>query len=159
MQIPKQVYDLTPDDLASHPVWEFCLGAEWLEGQDEATVRPRDDVEAAGGWADGDFVVAARFRLRDGTELGGYVFAREEDDTAARQPVIVVERGQVAFWHGAIKPDPNELARAREMLAGPGEQVFPITYRSSVCVGSDFLTGRIRGFCYLDEDEGSAMVR
>lgn len=158
-QVRKHVYELTPGDLAAHPVWEFCLDEEWVDGQDETTVRSRDDVQAVGGRPEGDFVVSAEFRLRDGSVLGGYVFTREEDDPSARQPAIVTERGQVGFWHGVFKPSLAELAETYERLGRPAERVFPVRYRSRVWVGGDFLKGTIRGFCYLDKAEGMVEVR
>jgi len=158
-QVRKHVYDLTPPDLAAHPVWEFCLDEEWVVGQDETTVRNRDDVQAVGGRPEGDFVVSAEFRLRDGSVLGGYVVTREEDDPSARQPVIVTERGQVGFWRGALPLTPAELAEAYDLLGRRAEEVFPVRYRSRVWVGTDFLKGTIRGFCYLDKAEGMVEVR
>jgi len=158
-RIRKHVYDLTPDDLAAHPVWEFCMDRHWPAGQDETTVRSRDDMEAVGLWPEAGFVLAAEFRLRDGTVMSGYVLSAEDDDPAARQPAIVTDRGQVGFWRGALKPAPPELAEAYALLSRPPKAVFPIRYRSRLWVGHDFLKGTIRGFSYLDKAEGIVDVR
>jgi hypothetical protein len=40
MQVCKQDYDLSLNDLAQFPVWEYALDEEGYEGQDERTVRP-----------------------------------------------------------------------------------------------------------------------
>jgi hypothetical protein len=68
--IRKQVYELTHDDLAVHPAWEFCLDEEDRPGQDEATVQPiivtdRGQVEFWLGLVDGRAAAAERARLYD----------------------------------------------------------------------------------------------
>jgi len=120
------------------------MDRHWPAGQDETTVRSRDDMEAVGLWPEAGFVLAAEFRLRDGTVRSG---------------AIVTDRGQVGFWRGALKPAPAELAEAYALLSRPPKAVFPIRYRSRLWVGHDFLKGTIRGFSYLDKAEGIVDVR
>ena len=47
-QTRKQVYLLSAEDFKSYPIWEFCLDEEGMEGQDEATVKPSEDLEVPG---------------------------------------------------------------------------------------------------------------
>ena len=46
-RIRKQVYELRPEDFVTASIWEFALDEEGAPGQDEATVRPRADLERA----------------------------------------------------------------------------------------------------------------
>ena len=152
MRIRKQVYELTQEDFAQHPVWEFALDEEGEEGQDEATVRPRSDLSEVTDCSQGDFVVATEFHLRDGSQFRGFVYAREEKGLGSVQPVIITDQGQLAFWHGAIRPEPGELRRAYELLGRLPDRVFPIRFHSLVVVGGGPIEGIVPGFLYLDDD-------
>src|SRR6266511_2765069 len=86
--IRKQVYDLTPDDLAGTPIWEFALDEEGLAGQDEATVKPRPDLERA-DVDEGLLVIRAEFASADGPLFDGYVSPQHEAQLGWIQPTIV----------------------------------------------------------------------
>ena len=57
-RLRRQVYLLSAQDFADHPVWEFCGDEEGFEEQDEATVKPSGEAEIS-GYAPGAYVVAA----------------------------------------------------------------------------------------------------
>ena len=152
MRVRKQVYELTPDDLQKCPVWEFALDEEGEEGQDEATVRPRPELKAIADRSEGDLVCAAEFRLADDTVLNGYIYAQEETNLGAVQPVIVTRGGQVAFWHGVSKPDPDQIARAYAALGRAKEAVFPVSFRSAVEVEGKRMEGVVPAFLYREDD-------
>src|SRR5947209_20314005 len=58
----RQVYELTLDDLAAFPVWEFRLDEQDQEGRDESTVRPYKTSSPLDP-ADRMFIVRAVFTL------------------------------------------------------------------------------------------------
>lgn len=58
-------------------IWEFALDEEGVLGQDEATVRPRADLERA-DLDEGLFVIQAEFVAADGTRFDGYVSPQQE---------------------------------------------------------------------------------
>ena len=147
MNVRKQVYDLTVADLAATPAWEFALDEEGEEGQDEATVRPvrgRAPIDPAAGM----YVVRARFRLADGTQLVGYLTPPVQGDSTwpTIQPIIVTARGQVMFWFGALAPDRKALTAAYENLGKKASQVFPVSYESDVPLIGGPVRGELSGF-------------
>src|SRR4051812_23572941 len=131
MKIRKQVYELTPADLERFPVWEYALDEEGEEGQDETTVRP---FVATGkiDSADGPCMVRASFRLADGTAMAGFLTpnAHAQIDLGMIQPVIVTDRGQVAFWCGVIEPDASHLAECYSILGRTAHEIFPVSFAS-----------------------------
>jgi len=144
-RVRKQVYDLAPTDLEDCAIWEFALDEEGEEGQDEATVRPRPDLDVADPGR-GYFVVRAEFAAHDGTRFDGYATACEDDALASVQPTIVTDRGQVRFWLGAFGPRPAELETAYELLAKTAEALFPLRYRAVVPVRGGRVEGVIPAF-------------
>ncbi len=150
MQVRKQVYELTPDDLTSFPVWEFCLDEEGVEGQDEATVRPYEKpgpVDPASGM----FAVKAIFTLADGTEFTGYLTPPEQadrEDIGIIQPIIVTDKGQLMFWNGLLKPTKAILDENYGLLEKSASEVFPVRYRSAVELEGGAVEGTIGGFLY-----------
>ena len=146
----RQIYELTLQDLASSPAWEYALDEEGEPDQDEATVRPY----SFSGFldpSDGMFIVAARFWLADGTEMRGYLTPPPGDDRSLGtiQPQIVTERGQVSFWCGRCLPDP---ARAYELLGRGEVSVFPIRFESAVPLVGTKVSGSVPGFLCLESD-------
>ncbi len=159
MKIRKQVYELTPADLERFPIWEYALDEEGEEGQDEATVRPfaaDGELEAA----DGPFMVRAAFRLADGTAMSGYLTpsAHAQVDLGMIQPVIVTERGQVAFWCGVIKPDASHLAECYSILGKAANEIFPVSFASQIDHAKEPVVGMVPGFLVL-EDVSSEKVK
>lgn len=117
MKIRKQVYALTPDDLAQYPIWEFALDEEGEEDQDEATVRPFTGSDSPDP-AEGMFIVRGQFTLADGTIFPGYLTpAEDSSDLGTVQPQIVSESGQVGFWLGMSPREPGgKLCDFRKVL-------------------------------------------
>ncbi len=152
MRIRKQVYKLALEDFARCPIWEFALDEEGEEGQDEATVKPRADLSALNDCAEGGFVVAAQFSLNDGSQFTGYLYAGDDQDLGAAQPVIITDRGQIGFWHGIVRPKPDRLQEAYGLLARGPDCVFPARFRSLIAVNGKPMEGIIPGFLYLNDD-------
>ncbi len=148
MKIRKQVYELTVDDLAEFPVWEFALDEEGEDGQDEATVRPShaplplDTSEAR-------YIVRAKFSLADGTRHIGYLTpGHAADDLGSIQPLIITPQGQVIFWMGATRCDTAPLYQKLERDAA---QAFPIAFKSDVPLIGGVIFGSIPGFLRLTD--------
>jgi hypothetical protein len=152
-RIRKQVYDLTPEDLDRHAVWEFALDEEGEEGQDEATVRP---YEAHGPLDPGAgmFIVRARLVLADGTQVGGYLTPPVQGDSAlgTLQPAAVIDEGQVSFWCGMFAPEPARVAASYARLGkSSASEVFPLKFASDVDLVGGPVTGELPGFLVLED--------
>jgi hypothetical protein len=151
-RVRKQVYELTLDDLARFPIWEFRSDKDGAENQDEATVRP---FTASGPLdpADRMFIVRAIFTLADGSKMKGYFTppAPGHEGLGTLQPIIVTDRGQVRFWCGTAAPDAKRLARSYELLAKDGGQVFPIRFESDVELVNGPARGSLPGFLVLED--------
>ena len=148
MKIRKQVYELTTEDLTSHPVWEFALDEEGEEGQDEATVRPRQ-TSAALDPSDGMYIVRARFTLADGTTLTGYITpCANPADLGTVQPQIVTTNGQVGFWFGLA---PTDIQQCYAKLGKTSQQVFPIAFAADIEISGGRFTGTIPAFLKLKD--------
>jgi hypothetical protein len=154
-ELRKSVSDLSPDDLAQFPVWEFALDEEGEESQDETTVRPymlAGELDPSAGM----FVVRARFRLADGSQLHGYLTppVQAEDGLGAMQPVIVTDAGQVLFWWGSILPPAAEISRSYQRLGKAAHaRVFPIQFSSDVSILGGPIQGELPGFLHLEDWE------
>jgi len=147
MKIRKQVYELTEQDLAEHPTWEFALDEEGEDGQDEATVRPWAGALPLDAQA-GMFVVRAKFVLADGTKRSGYLTPPSDGDPsiAAVQPVIVTNANQVMFWFGVLTPTRERMQEAYDVLGRRSDEVFPIKYESDVALQTGSVSGTLVGF-------------
>jgi hypothetical protein len=152
MKTRKQVYDLTLEDFAEFPVWEFALDEEGEERQDEATVRPYVFTLALDPH-NGSFVVQTEFLLSDGTRMKGYLSpAVESKEIGYVQPVIIVEKSQIGFWSGLKKPSAEEISSYYQTLGKTSEEVFPVRYKSIVELLGGSIEGRIVGFLYYSSD-------
>jgi hypothetical protein len=147
--VRKQVYELQPEDFATASIWEFALDEEGVPGQDEATVKPRADLERADP-DDGLFVIRAAFVSADSTPFDGYVSPQQEARIAWIQPTVVTPAGQVGFWLGAFPPQPGRLDEAYATLGKTASELFPIRYRAAVEHGGVRLEGAIHGFMHLE---------
>jgi hypothetical protein len=146
MKIRKQVYELTADDLAEFPVWEFAVDEQDEDGQDEGTVRPSQAALPLDP-SEGRYIVRAKFTLADGTPHLGYLTpAHAVDDLGSVQPLIITPRGQVIFWMGAIRGD---IAPHYEKLGKSPAQTFPILFKSDVPLVGGVVFGSIPGFLRL----------
>lgn len=134
------------------PVWEFALDEEGEEGQDEATVRPCE-ISGALDASRGSFVVRATFTLADGTPMNGCMMTPSSsgDGLSTLQPVIITERGQVLFWHGAIAPNARRLAECYEKLGRDAARVFPVQVVSDVEMVGGPVRATIPGFLVLED--------
>jgi hypothetical protein len=147
-RIRKQVYDLTPSDLRADGIWEHALDEEGIEGQDEATVRPRPDLGQADP-REGLLIARSMFQAADGTQYVGYAYPSEDQSPGFVQPTIVTEDGQVNFWlgaHDAVEPD--DLRPLYVLLGKTSDELFPVTYRADVPTSPLPLEGTIRGFSW-----------
>lgn len=145
--------EISRRDLDEHPVWEFASDEEQIQGQDETTVRPfivSGELDPSAGM----FVLRARFRLADGTEMTGYLTPRVPPDSGldSVQPVIVTDEGQVLFWFGVIEPGRTELIDLYRRLGKALEsEVFPIRFASDVPFTGGPMRGEIPGFMVLED--------
>jgi hypothetical protein len=157
----KQVYELTLSDLDAWPIWEFCLDEEDVDDQDEATVRPRFDVDAfdTREHAIGLAVVKTEFRAADGTAFAGYCTPSESDHLGYVQPTIIVDGEQVSFWFGWSQPSPGEIGLAYGLLGKQAKQLFPLQFRALVPTPRFVAQGTISGFSWLGRRLGRRQVR
>jgi hypothetical protein len=148
----KQVYELTLDDLARFPVWEFRLDEDGEEGRDESTVRPYTAVGPLDP-TDRMFVVRAGFTMADGAKMQGYLTPPGRDDAnlGTLQPIIVTDRGQVRFWCGTAAPGSKRLAHSYELLGKEARQVFPVRFESEVELAGGPVRGSVPGFLVLED--------
>jgi hypothetical protein len=147
--IRKQVYELRPEDFATASIWEFALDEEGAPGQDEATVRPRADLERADP-DEGLFVIQAEFVAADGSRYDGYVSPQHEADIGSIQPTVATPKGQVGFWLGAFPPQPGRLDEAYATFGKTPGELFPISYRAVVGHAGVPLEGQLHGFMHLE---------
>jgi hypothetical protein len=156
-KIRKQVYELMPSDLDQFPIWEHALDEEGVPGQDEATVKPRPDLDVADP-GQGLFVVRAEFESKDGIRYSGYAYPSTEDTLSLIQPTIVTEQGQVGFWLGAFPPEPAALAPLYEMLGKSADALFPLSFCSPVRLEGVDLHGEIPAFLHFASIQDQRMV-
>jgi hypothetical protein len=153
-KIRKQCNDLTADDLAAFPVWEFALDEEGVEGQDETTVRPFVFTGVL-DTSRGSFLVKADYTLADGSRSLG--FLTPPPPSAARdlghvQPCIVTPSGHVNFWYGAFPVTPEDVAAGYSRLGKTDSaQVFPIKFESAVPLKGESVKGSIPGFLGFED--------
>ena len=158
MRVRRQDYDLTVEDLAQFPAWEYALDEEGYEDQDERTVRP---YSAKPPFEQGQayLIIRASFYLADGTRMTGYIKPLELAETsvlkplipADMDPVIVTPKGRIEFWNGASQPDPDEISRNYARLNKGPLEVFPIRFASDVEVLNSVTEGVLEGFLYCDK--------
>jgi len=151
MDIRKQVYELTRQDLDRFAVWEFALDEEGDPGQDEATVKPRPDLDPGVEPEDGLFVVRAEFKAADGSAFEGFVTPEPNGDLGAIQPSVVTSQGHVSFWFGGVKPEAQVIEQSYAILGAERGELFPITFRTSVPVNGKPMEGDVPAFMYLDD--------
>lgn len=150
MEIRKQVYHLTLDDLSRHPAWEYALDEEGEEGQDEATVRPYQSTPPIDP-GDGLMAVRARFTLADGAKMEGYLQPQppqQESSLGYIQPIIITDQGQVRFWYGMSVLGPDEISESYRLLGKSPSQVFPLNFEAAVAIMGGLVKGTLQGFYY-----------
>lgn len=150
--IRKQITDLTRSDLAAYPIWEFALDEEGTRGQDEATVRPRPDLDVA-DLEEGLLVVRTGFVARDGTPFDGFATPAEDGQLHSVQPTIVAAAGQVRFWFGLKAPEREDLDVAYATLGKTPDELFPLTFRATIPGPTGPLEGEIPAFVHMLDTE------
>lgn len=152
LRVRRQIYELTPHDLETFPIWEFNLDETPENGQDELTVRPCL-LSVPLDPTDRMFVVRAAFTLADGSMMRGYVTPPGRGDTGvgAWQPIIVTDHGQVRFWCGTSVPGPKRLARSYKLLGKETKQVFPLRFESEVKLAGGPVRGSLPGFLVMED--------
>jgi hypothetical protein len=133
----KPVANLTAEDLARFPVWEYNLDGETLPGRDETWVVPVHDLPVA---SLSNRVVGVALQL-GGREVVGLLGNIDLDDPAASREfaTLSVWRGGVWF-HLARYFDIDRERRGPEQLAEflrlPADHVFPVRYDlSGIVIG------------------------
>ena len=93
------------------------------------------------------------FTLADATQMHGCLTTPTADDDGlgTLQPVIISERGQVLFWHGAIEPSEQILAESYASLEREAARVFPIQVTSDVELVGRPVRTTIPGFLVLED--------
>lgn len=172
-RIRKQVYDLTEEDLARYPLWEFALDEEGEEGQDEATVRPLPYEYVPANEAR-LMVGAATARLADGREFVATLYFNcldgqsvENDRSPAAlgssQPHLLIEGRQFGFWQGSLRPAlfRKEMELFYATLGSPAEAIFPIEVTAWSLVEGETSPRQIvvTGFQYRTGSKTVAEVR
>jgi hypothetical protein len=155
--IRKQVTDLRPDDLERFSIWEFALDEEGEQSQDEATVRPRPDLQRADP-GEGMFVIRAEFVAADGTRFDGFVSPHEEASVTHTQPTIVTNAGQVNFWFGLFPPGPGAVEGAYRTLGKSAAELFPVRYRALVEHGGAVLDGEVQAFLHHKSGDDTTVI-
>ncbi|GAA0743283.1 hypothetical protein LRH25_06135 [Ideonella azotifigens] len=134
----KPADDLSAEDLAAFPIWEYAYDEEGdpgREDQDDTWVRPVDGSEL-GELLDGTSA-AARFETASGQPLDGLV---EVSSTIELEfgPGAVFLNGQHLFLPGPEHLRP--IKPRRELAAALGqslEQVFPLKFTLKVRVAGE----------------------
>jgi hypothetical protein len=155
--IRKQIYELVPADLEQFPIWEQAIDEEGEEGQDEATMKPRPDLDV-GDPDEGLLVIRAELVAADGTRFDGYVAPSHEPEIGYLQPTAVTDRGQVNFWLGGFGPREGQLERAYELLGKTAEQLFPVRYRALVPYKGARLEGELPAFLRMRSVSDATIV-
>jgi hypothetical protein len=142
----KPVTDLTADDLACFPVWEYDTGAESLPGRDESWVVPVLDLPVD---SLSNRVVGVSLRL-GGHEWVGLLGNIDLDDPKATREFAALSVWRNGSWfHLARYFDIDRERRGpiqlAEHLGLPVGEVFPVWYDlSGVAEGHpDVVRGRI----------------
>jgi hypothetical protein len=100
------------------------------------------------------FVVRARFRLADATEMSGYLTppAGGDDGLGILQPIIIAAGGQVLFWWGSIEHPRSFVAESYARLGKiRPSQVFPLEFWSDARILGGPVRGRLPGFLVLED--------
>jgi hypothetical protein len=142
----KPVTDLTVEDLARFPVWEYDLGGETLPGRDETWVVPVPDlpVDSLSNRVIG---VGLRFGGREVVGLLGNIDLNDPLATREFATLSVLHDG--AWFHLSRYFDSDRERRGPEQFAEflslPVGEVFPVRYDlSRIAVGHpEVVRGRI----------------
>lgn len=84
----KPVYQVTREDFAAFPIWEWAIGEDGAQEEEESFVRPTP-LKAIPTRDDAQFVVAADAKLRTGTVMPAYAEVTVKGDTTHVNPVSI----------------------------------------------------------------------
>jgi hypothetical protein len=131
----KRLAELTVDDLAACPVWQY----HGYNDRD-ARVSPAPNVELTEYDIGGPVYIAlTEFCLSNGSRYLGYSSPSDPSGLDYLQPVIISGRAHVRFWdqeQGTVPDDWLPLGLAKEA-------VFPIGWRCPVPVDGSIVQGAI----------------
>jgi hypothetical protein len=158
MRIRKQVYELSAQDLEKYPVWEYALDEENQPDQDEATVRPLQELPADPEDRS-QVMLAIILNLVDGTSSYGLINCptKPEWDMSDLLPSMLVSDGMVSFWQGVRVPSWDTISNEYRRIGKTAEQVFPASFRTLVEIDGHALEGVIEGFYHYDWLPGRRM--
>ncbi len=160
-RVRKRVYELSLQDFADHPIWEFCSDEEDVGGQDEATVRPAE-MDDLSGQLPGACVVAADVTFADGSSGVGYLYNCDEGDIGCTQPNVFAGESQINFWLGWLRFVPNVSERVTENYRKIGKDrdaIFPLSFRSRADVNGGPLQVVLQGFMAAGMDLNPVILR
>ncbi len=158
MRIRKQVYELSAQDLEKYPMWEYALDEEDEPDQDEATVRPVQELPA-NPEDRSQVVLAMTLTLADGTSSYGVIKCptTPDWDMSDLLPAMLVNDGMVSFWQGVRVPSRDTLSNEYRRIGKVAEQVFPAGFRTLVEIDGHIVHGTIDGFYHYDWLPGKHM--
>nr|WP_295768973.1 hypothetical protein [Rhodoferax sp.] len=84
----KTVYQVTREDFAVYPIWEWAIGEDGAEGEDESFVRPTL-LTSIPKREFGQFVVAANSKLRKGNLMPACAEVTVRGDIASVNPMSI----------------------------------------------------------------------
>lgn len=94
----KKIYELTKQDMDSHPIWFFPIDESV---DDETSIRPCLDPTNENL----QMVIAAEFIASNGNTYSGYVYHDLSTNSIEYvKPVIFLGGNIVTFWNGMRKP-------------------------------------------------------
>jgi hypothetical protein len=118
----KQVYDLTPEDIATHAVWVFPMDDSVI---DEASVRP---VQLGEDVPDGlQRLTRARFVDANGRCFPGYIYPGAGTKVEDERPVAWCGSLCITFWNGMCVPSAEYLEKISK-----SNVCWPVTYEADV---------------------------
>ena len=134
----KQVYDLTPEDIATHAVWVFPMDDSV---NDEASVRP---VQLGEDVPDGlQRLARARFVDATGRCFPGYIYPGAGTKVEDVRPVAWCGPLCITFWNGMRAPSGDYLENISKANVS-----WPVAYETDVD-GLASQQGLLEGIYYL----------
>jgi hypothetical protein len=125
LQTRKPVEALTREDLDAFTIWEFALGEEGDEEQDETWIRP---LERATIPREADSLsVAADFVTADGTLFVGIVALSTDEGIAFEGASLLADGAYIYAAHGEKTPLRYKTSTASE-LGKPPAGIYPLRF-------------------------------
>jgi hypothetical protein len=132
--------ELTPEDYAKFPVWEFAIDEEGVAGQSECTVRPVNPLKWPGVF---DYIVATRVTFANGDVRAGAFQVNSFGIAEAKPPahyshwMLLADGQQLHLYLAAEQWQSDEQARVEmaktySALHVTGKTMFPAIVRPVV---------------------------